>query len=76
MHSQGLCSAAHCCSGVAFVVVAGRQARFDVALCQSICDERVARGIAISLPGYGWTDMKPGRKVLDRANEDLLASSC
>jgi pimeloyl-ACP methyl ester carboxylesterase len=31
------------------------------------------RGIAISLPGYGYTDMKPGRKVLDWANEDLLA---
>jgi len=51
----------------------GLEARFEVALYQSICDELGVRGIAISLPGYGCTDMKPGRKVLDWANEDLLA---
>ena len=51
----------------------GLEARFEVALYQSECDDLGVRGIAISLPGYGCTDMKPGRKVLDRANEDLLA---
>lgn len=51
----------------------GLEARFEVALHQSICDELVVREIAISLAGHGSSDMKPGRTVLDWANEDLLA---
>lgn len=36
-----------------------------------VCDALGVRGIAVSLPGYGNTDMKPGRVVAKWPREDL-----
>jgi len=36
-----------------------------------ICEALGVRGISISLPGYGYTDMKPGRQVRDWPRDDL-----
>lgn len=46
---------------------------FEKAVNQKACEELGVRGIAISLPGVGNTDMKKGRRVVDWASEDLQA---
>ena len=46
---------------------------FEKAVHQKTCEELGVRGIAISLPGVGNTDMKKGRRVVDWASEDLQA---
>ena len=46
---------------------------FEKAVHQKTCEELGVRGIAISLPGVGNTDMKKGRRVIDWACEDLQA---
>ena len=51
----------------------GPEARSEVAFNQKSCTELGIKGIAISIPGYGYTDMKPGRKVVDWPKEDLAA---
>ena len=51
----------------------GLDGTFEKAVHQSACEELGVRGIAISLPGVGNTDMKIGRTVIDWASEDLAA---
>jgi pimeloyl-ACP methyl ester carboxylesterase len=51
----------------------GFEAMSEVALNDQCCIELGLKGIAISLPGYGYTDMKPGRQVVDWPQEDLAA---
>lgn len=51
----------------------GLDGTFEKAVNQSACEELGVRGISISLPGYGNTDMKIGRTVVDWASEDLEA---
>ena len=51
----------------------GLDGTFEKALNEEICYELGVRGIAISLPGVGNTDMKIGRKVADWPAEDLRA---
>ncbi|MDA8596678.1 alpha/beta hydrolase [Flavobacteriaceae bacterium] len=51
----------------------GLDGTFEKAVNQTACEELGLRGIAISLPGVGNTDMKIGRKVIDWASEDLQA---
>lgn len=51
----------------------GLDGTFEKAVNQSACEELGVRGISISLPGVGNTDMKIGRKVIDWASEDLEA---
>lgn len=46
---------------------------FEKAVNQTACEELGVRGIAISLPGVGNTDMKIGRQVIDWPSEDLQA---
>lgn len=46
---------------------------FEKALNEKACQALGIRGIAISLPGVGNTDMKIGRKVADWPAEDLQA---
>lgn len=49
------------------------EAGFEKATYANICQELNVKGIAISLPGCGFTDQKPGRKVVEWASEDLAA---
>ena len=51
----------------------GLDGTFEKALHEKACEELGVRGIAISLPGVGNTDMKKGRKVIEWAAEDLQA---
>ena len=51
----------------------GLDGTFEKAVHQKACEELGVRGIAISLPGVGNTDMKKGRRVVDWASEDLQA---
>lgn len=51
----------------------GLDGTFEKAVNQKACEELGVRGIAISLPGVGNTDMKKGRKVIEWASEDLQA---
>ena len=46
---------------------------FEKAVNQKSCEALGVRGISISLPGVGNTDMKIGRKVVDWPREDLQA---
>jgi len=49
------------------------EAGFEKATYANICQALNVKGIAISLPGCGFTDQKPGRKVVEWASEDLAA---
>ncbi|NQX83008.1 MAG: alpha/beta hydrolase [Flavobacteriaceae bacterium] len=51
----------------------GLDGTFEKAVNKSACETLGVRGISISLPGVGNTDMKKGRKVIDWASEDLQA---
>ncbi len=51
----------------------GLDGTFEKAVNQKACEELGVRGIAISLPGVGNTDIKIGRKVIEWATEDLQA---
>jgi pimeloyl-ACP methyl ester carboxylesterase len=51
----------------------GLEGAFEKTLHGPICESLGVRGIAISLPACGNTDMKPGRRVIDWATEDLAA---
>ena len=72
---------AYCSYGVqssdapVFINVHGSQleAGFERGTYAQVCDTLQCRGIAISLPGYGFTDQKPGRQVNDWPAEDLAA---
>ncbi len=49
----------------------GPEAKSECALWAPVCEQLGVRGIAISLPGYGYTDMNPGRVVRDWPAQDL-----
>ena len=49
----------------------GPEALSEVHLHEPACETLGVKGISISLPGYGYTDMKPGRQVKDWPKEDL-----
>jgi pimeloyl-ACP methyl ester carboxylesterase len=49
----------------------GLEARSERELWAPACEGLGVRGISISLPGYGYTDMKPGRVVQKWPAEDL-----
>ena len=49
----------------------GLDGTFEKSVHQSACEQLGVRGISISLPACGNTDMKIGRKVIDWASEDL-----
>ena len=51
----------------------GPEAMSEVDFNENCCIKFGLKGIAISLPGYGYTDIKPGRKVVDWPKEDLAA---
>lgn len=51
----------------------GLEATFERTTYEDICLSLDCRGIAISLPGCGFSDEKPGRKVIDWPAEDLAA---
>ncbi|MEC7127409.1 MAG: hypothetical protein VXW67_01845, partial [Bacteroidota bacterium] len=51
----------------------GPEALSEVNFNEKCCIELGLKGIAISLPGYGFSDMKPGRQVVDWPREDLEA---
>lgn len=51
----------------------GPEAMSEVHFNQKSCVELGVKGIALSLPGYGYTDMKPGRQAIDWPKEDLTA---
>lgn len=51
----------------------GPEALSEVKFNEKCCIELGLKGIAISLPGYGFSDMKPGRQVVDWPREDLEA---
>jgi pimeloyl-ACP methyl ester carboxylesterase len=51
----------------------GLEAGFERATYEQVCVALECRGIAISLPGCGFTDEKPGRQVKDWPAEDLDA---
>jgi len=51
----------------------GLDGTFEKAVHKSACEAEGVRGISISLPGVGNTDMKKGRKVIDWPSEDLQA---
>ena len=51
----------------------GLDGTFEKAVNKSACKELGVRGISISLPGVGNTDMKIGRSVIDWASEDIQA---
>ena len=51
----------------------GPEAMSEIDFNEKCCIELGLKGIAISLPGYGYTDMKPGRQVVDWPKEDLTA---
>ena len=48
------------------------EAGFERDIHGAACNGLEVRGISISLPGYGNTDYKIGRKVVDWVSEDLL----
>ena len=49
------------------------EAVFQKVIHQAACRDLKVKGISISLPGYGNTDMKVGRVVVDWPKEDLAA---
>lgn len=49
----------------------GLEAGFEETVYAQACCELEIRGLALSLPGCGYTDQKPGRVVKDWAMEDL-----
>jgi pimeloyl-ACP methyl ester carboxylesterase len=49
----------------------GLDGTFEKSVHQSACEQLGIRGISISLPACGNTDMKIGRKVIEWASEDL-----
>lgn len=49
------------------------EAGFETATYANICHALNVKGIAISLPGCGFSDQKPGRQVIEWASEDLAA---
>ena len=49
----------------------GTEAREQARLNAPICEALGVRGIAISLPGFGYSDVQPGRRVKDWPREDL-----
>lgn len=49
----------------------GMEAREQARLNAPICEGLGVRGIAISLPGFGYSDMQPGRQVKDWPRDDL-----
>ena len=51
----------------------GLDGTFEKEVNKTACKELGVRGISISLPGVGNTDMKKGRKVVDWPSEDLQA---
>lgn len=51
----------------------GLEAGFERATYANICAQLGCRGIAISEPGCGFSDQKPGRLVKDWPAEDLMA---
>jgi pimeloyl-ACP methyl ester carboxylesterase len=51
----------------------GLEATFERDTYEGICQSLDCRGLAISLPGCGFSDEKPGRKVIDWPIEDLAA---
>lgn len=51
----------------------GLDGTFEKAVHHKACESLGVRGIAISMPGVGNTDMKIGRKVVDWPTEDLQA---
>ncbi len=51
----------------------GLEAGFERSTYKKVCTALNCRGIAISLPGCGFTDQKPGRQVKDWPCEDLIA---
>ena len=51
----------------------GPEAVSEIDFNEKCCIELGLKGIAISLPGYGYTDMKPGRQAIDWPKEDLAA---
>ncbi|MGR5285270.1 alpha/beta hydrolase [Vibrio maritimus] len=51
----------------------GLEAGFERQTYQKISSSLGCRGIAISLPGCGFSDEKPGRRVVDWPKEDLEA---
>jgi pimeloyl-ACP methyl ester carboxylesterase len=51
----------------------GLEANFERTTYEHICESLDCRGIAISLPGCGFSDEKPSRLVIDWPAEDLAA---
>ena len=49
------------------------EAGFERSTYKKVCTALNCRGIAISLPGCGFTDQKPGHQVKDWPCEDLIA---
>ena len=49
----------------------GPEAFSEKSFYAPICEALNVRGISLSLPGHGYTDMKPGRQVKDWPSEDL-----
>ncbi|MGB1276603.1 MAG: alpha/beta fold hydrolase, partial [Nannocystaceae bacterium] len=49
----------------------GPEARSERELWAPVCEALGVRGLSISLPGYGYTDMNPGRVVKNWPSEDL-----
>lgn len=50
----------------------GIESGVEVNIHGKACEALGVRGIAIDLPGYGLSDQKPGRTVIDWPGEDLL----
>ena len=49
----------------------GPEAMSEATLHEQACNALNVKGIAISLPGFGYTDIKPGRQIQDWPREDL-----
>ena len=49
----------------------GPEAKSEVDFNVNSCKELGLKGIAISLPGYGYSDINPGRQVVNWPKEDL-----
>ena len=49
----------------------GPEAMSEATLHEQACKALDVKGIAISLPGFGYTDFKPGRQIKDWPSEDL-----
>ncbi|MGB1013847.1 MAG: alpha/beta fold hydrolase [Nannocystaceae bacterium] len=49
----------------------GPEARSERELWAPVCEALGVRGLSLSLPGYGYTDMNPGRIVKNWPGEDL-----